>query len=132
MDGVKKATRMMVLGGVDVLAGLNAQKKLAEDGVSTTAVCRSFEINWEREDGQADPRWGASTMTLEVTPPGGGAAYEWSGEMWVRVAYAKQVESELGLEGHEMPVRVDAGDPQKVAVDWDAINEAPAKLDWPA
>lgn len=58
-------------------------------------------------------------MTLEVTPPGGGEPYEWGGEMWVRV---KVAERGGPLEGRELPARVDPADPQKVAVDWAAVE----------
>jgi hypothetical protein len=56
-------------------------------------------------------------MTLEVRPDGG-APYEWSGQMWVRVKVYNALPGEL--VGSELPVKVDPADPQKVAVDWDA------------
>jgi hypothetical protein len=119
MDFAKKAGRAMVMGEIDTLGGVRSQKKLAAEGTPTTAVCRTFRIQWDRDEG--DPRWGSSEMELEVTPPGSGEPYAWSGEMWVRVAAAKQVEPGLSLEGSTLPVRVDAADSQKVAVDWESI-----------
>ena len=119
MDFAKKAGRMMVMGEIDSLGGMRSQKKIAAQGTPTTAVCKTFKIQWDRAEG--DARWGSSEMELEVTPPAGGDPYAWSGEMWVRVAAAKQVDAGLALEGKTLPVRVDAADPQKVAVDWDAI-----------
>ena len=119
MDFAKKAGRAMVMGEIDTLGGVRSQKKLAAEGTATTAVCRQFRIRWDREEG--DPRWGASEMDLEVTPPAGGEPYPWSGEMWVRLAAAKQVEPGLLLDGKTLPVRVDPADPQKVAVDWESI-----------
>lgn len=120
MDFAKKAGRAMVMGEVDMVGGIRSQKKLAAEGTATTAVCSGFRIRWDREE-EGDPRWGASEMDLQVTPPGGGDSYAWSGEMWVRVKAAKQVEPGLSLDGKSLPVRVDPADPQKVAVDWDAV-----------
>ena len=120
MDFAKKAGRAMVMGEVDMVGGIRSQKKLASEGTSTTAVCKSFAVRWDRDE-EGDPRWGSSEMELEVTPPAGGDPYGWSGEMWVRVKAAKQVEPGLALDGKTLPVRVDPADPQKVAVDWDAI-----------
>ena len=120
MDAVKKGARMMVMGEVDTLREASAQKKLAQSGTPTTARVVSFTEQWRDEDEDVSrPRWGASKMTLEVTPPGGGQPYEWSGEMWVRVKIAERGGP---LEGRELPVRVDPADPQKVAVDWDAVE----------
>jgi hypothetical protein len=120
MDAVKKGARMMVMGEVDTLREASAQKKLAESGTPTTARVVSFTEQWiDDEHPNSKPRWGASKMTLAVTPPGGGDPYEWSGGMWVRVKIAERGGP---LEGRELPVRVDPADPQKVAVDWDAVE----------
>ena len=120
MDAVKKGARMMVMGEVDTLREASAQKKLAAEGTPTTARVVSFTEQWRDEDEDVSrPRWGASEMTLEVTPPGGGEPYEWSGAMWVRVKIAERGGP---LEGRELPVRVDPTDPQRVAVDWDAVD----------
>ena len=119
MDFAKKAGRAMVMGEIDTLGDVRSQKKIASEGTATTAVCRAFRIRWDSDEGE--PRWGASQMELEVTPPAGGEPYLWSGEMWVRLAAAKQVESSLALEGKTLPVRVDSADPQRVAVDWESI-----------
>ena len=118
-DGLKKAGRMLVMGEVDMVNSIRHHRAVISDGVSSTARCLSVEIDWDREEG--DPRWGAAKMTLEVTPPGGGPVYEWSGDAWIRVSQAKLVEPGLNLEGHELPVRIDPSDPDKVAVDWDAV-----------
>ncbi|HEX2127870.1 MAG TPA: hypothetical protein VHF58_01495 [Solirubrobacterales bacterium] len=119
-DVLKKGARMMVMGEVDTLRDVSAQKKLAESGTPTTARVISFTEQWRDEEVDAGrPRWGASKMTLEVRPPGGGAPYEWSGDMWVRV---KVAERGGPLEGRELPVRVDPSDPEKVAVDWEAVD----------
>ena len=121
MDALKKSARMMVMGEVDTLREASAQKKLAASGTPTTARVVSFTEQWrDFDEDVSKPRWGASKMTLAVTPPGGGEPYEWSGEMWVRVKIAERGGP---LEGRDVPVRADPGDPQKVAVDWDALEE---------
>ena len=68
MDFAKKAGRAMVMGEVDAIGGMRSQKKVAESGTPTTAVCRAFRIRWDSDEGE--PRWGASEMDLEVIPPG--------------------------------------------------------------
>jgi hypothetical protein len=91
-------------------------------GTASTAACSGFELGWDRDEG--DPRWGDAKLTPMVTPPGGGDPYEWSGDAWVRVAFAKSVDAGLNLEGHTLAAKVDPTDPQKVAVDWDAVEAA--------
>ena len=119
MDALKKGARMMVMGEVDTLREASAQKKLAETGTPTTARVVGFTEQWRGDEDVSRPRWGSSQMTLQVTPPDGGEPYEWSGEMWVRVKIAERGGP---LEGRELPVRVDPADPQRVAVDWDAVE----------
>jgi hypothetical protein len=119
MDGLKKAGRMMVMGEVDAIRGVRDRKQVIDNGLLTSAVCRKVELKWDRDEG--DPSWGASVMTLEVTPPDGGDPYEWTGEVLMKVSVAKRLDPNFVLEGQALPVKVDPEDPQRVAVDWDSV-----------
>jgi hypothetical protein len=123
-DGLKKAGRMLVMGEIDVANEMRQHKSLISKGSSSTARCVTFELDWDRDEG--DPRWGAAKMTLEVAPPGGGPEYPWSGDIWVRVAQAKLIEPGLNLEGHVLPVKIDSSDPNSLAIDWDSAPEPAA------
>jgi hypothetical protein len=121
MDSVKKVGLAVVTGGASTLVEHRQQQKLLETGVPARAVVKEFRQQWDTQDDALvsveKVRWGNSQMTLEVRPEGG-APYEWSGEMWVRVKHYEALPGEF--VGSEVPVKVDPADPQKVAVDWDA------------
>jgi hypothetical protein len=121
MDSVKKVGLAVVTGGASTVMGQRGQQKLLETGTPARAVVKEFREQWETDDdalvSRQSVRWGNSQMTLEVRPEGG-APYEWSGEMWVRVKRYNALPGEF--VGSEVPVKVDPADPQKVAVDWDA------------
>jgi hypothetical protein len=121
MDSVKKVGLAVVTGGASMVMDQRGQQKLLETGVPARAVVKEFREQWETDDdalvSRESVRWGNSQMTLEVRPEGG-APYEWSGEMWVRVKRYNALPGEF--VGSELPVKVDPADPQKVAVDWDA------------
>jgi hypothetical protein len=122
MDSVKKVGLAVVTGGASTLVEHRQQQKLLETGVPARAVVKEFRQQWDTQDDALvsveKVRWGNSQMTLEVRPEGG-APYEWSGEMWVRVKHYDALPGTT-IVGTEVPVKVDPADPQKVAVDWDA------------
>jgi hypothetical protein len=121
MDGVKKVGLAVVTGGMSTAMEHRSQEKLLETGTPARAVVKEFRQQWDTDDdalvSHQSVRWGNSKMTLEVQPEGG-APYDWSGEMWVRVKIYNELPGEL--VGSTVPVKVDPADPQKVAVDWDA------------
>ena len=126
MDGVKKVGMAVVTGGASTAMEHRSQQKLLETGTPARAVVKEFRQQWDTNDdalvSKKSVRWGNSKMTLEVQPEGG-APYEWSGEMWVRVKIYRELPGEI--VGSTLPVKVDPGDPQKVVVDWDvAASEA--------
>jgi hypothetical protein len=122
MDQVKKVGLAVVTGGASVVMDQRGQQKLLETGTPARAVVKEFRQQWDTDDdalvSKQSVRWGNSQMTLEVRPEGG-APYEWSGEMWVRVKHYNALPGTT-IVGSELPVKVDPADPQKVAVDWDA------------
>jgi hypothetical protein len=89
-----------------------------DNGLLTSAVVKQLRIGWDRDEG--DPSWGATTMTLEVSPPTGGEPYEWTGEVLMKVSAAKRLDPNFMLEGQALPVKVDPEDPNHLAVDWDS------------
>ena len=116
-DSLKKAGMAMVTGGLSEVAGARAQMKLAKEGLPARAVCVEFRQGWDADEG--DPTYGASAMTLDVTPEVG-EPFEWSGDIWVRVRSYRKMTGEL--QGASIPVRIDPNDKTKLAVDWDAIE----------
>jgi hypothetical protein len=121
-DSLKKAGLAMVTGGLSEVAGARAQMKLAKEGTPGRAVCVEFRQRWDEDEGT--PKYGASEMTLDVTPEVG-EPFEWSGEMWVRVTSYRKLPGEL--KGASIPVRIDRADKTKVAVDWDAVEAEAAR-----
>src|SRR5919106_754222 len=121
MDQVKKVGLAVVTGGASTVMGHRQQQKLLETGMPARAVVKEFREQWGTDDDalvtKQSVRWGNSQMTLEVRPEGG-APYDWSGEMWVRVKHYNELPGEF--VGSDLPVKVDPVDPQKVAVDWEA------------
>jgi hypothetical protein len=117
-DKLKKGADLLFTGGMGgVISEMREHKEIMASGTPTRARVENFRKQWDSDKGE--PRWGASQMTLVVTPPGGGEPYEWSGDVWVRVKVAARGGA---LQGRELPVKVDPGDPQRVAVDWDAVE----------
>ncbi len=80
-------------------------KKLLRDGVATQAVIQKSKSM--SEDARYD-------VTLEVTPPGGGAPYEVQGLF--RMADDLFREAKPGVT---VPVKVHPSKPKRVAIDWD-------------
>lgn len=109
--------------------------KAISDGISGEAVVRSAEIHAKRYDPQAGPgffngfdrlrelgfgtyKW---TLALEVTAEGRDP-YVVEGEFRVPVKVGITLPT-----GILLPVSVSRADPQKIAIDWDAVRSSPER-----
>jgi hypothetical protein len=92
---------------ISSLADDRGEREILKNGTPTKAVVQGFATPVPGE------RF-AMTIPLDVYPPTGGAAY--------RIDYVfpvARMKAALSV-GMEIPVKVDPGDPTKIAVQWDA------------
>jgi hypothetical protein len=112
--------------GIAGIAVIRESRRIEDDGTDEGGQRGEFLLNDMRDAGL----WGKHryVFTLEVRIPET-EPYEVSGEFKTPAKAGRTgVLSHRGLEpGLELPVKVDRGDPQRIAIDWDAFLASPGR-----